>query len=397
MKVLEGMGRCIAERGLAGPQTPVLLMVSGGSDSTALAYLAAELRERGAIGLLGILHVNHRLRGADADADEAFVSRLAELLAIPLFARSIDVGRIAAAEGGNVEAVARRERYRAANEALAELCRRAAAPLAEGRIFTAHTADDRVESFYMRSIVGTGPGGFRAMRYRNGRVCRPLLEAGREELRDYLRERVETGLPAVRDEMGALWREDATNAHTDRFRAFVRHEIVPRAKERNPHLLATLTRTMDLIADEDDMLQAQAGALIESSVEWISGGGCAAEAPAQRDGDPSDAERGGAGSASEGCVLLPAFGEAPLPLARRAVTQVLQRMLGVDARIEAASVEAVLAGFGGEGGSEDLLSGIGAPLGGYVANIQGNLAVSANKRGVRIEPMSAFRARRKRG
>lgn len=72
-------------------------------------------------------------------------------------------------------------------------------------------------------------------------------------------------------------------------------------------------------------------------------------------------------------------------------------MLGVDARIEAASVEAVLAGFRGEGGSEDPLSGIGAPLGGYVANIQGNLAVSANKRGVRIEPMSAFRVRRKRG
>lgn len=96
-------------------------------------------------------------------------------------------------------------------------------------------------------------------------------------------------------------------------------------------------------------------------------------------------------------MLLPAFGEAPLPLARRAATQILQRMLGVDARIEAASVEAVLAGFGGEGRPEDLLSGIGAPLGGYVANIQGNLAVSANKRGVRIEPMSAFRARRKRG
>ena len=397
MRVSESMERCIVEQGLAGPQTPVLLMVSGGSDSTALAYLAADLHARGALGPLGILHVNHRLRGADADADEEFVRQLAVLLEIPLFARPVDVGTLAADEGGNVEAVARRERYRAADEALAELCRRAAMPVAEGCIFTAHTADDRVESFYMRSIVGTGPGGFRAMRYRNGRVCRPLLEAGRDELRDYLRERAEAGLPAMRDESGALWREDATNAHTDRFRAFVRHEIVPRAKERNPHLLATLTRTMNLIADEDDMFQAQADALIESSVEWISGDGCTAEAPAQGDGDPSDAERGGAGSASEGCVLLPAFGDAPLPLARRAATQVLQRMLGVDARIEAASVEAVLAGFGGEGGSEDPLSGIGAPIGGYVANIQGNLAVSANKRGVRIEPMSAFRVRRKRG
>lgn len=374
VRVLESMERCIAERGLAGSQTPVLLMVSGGSDSTALAYLAADLHARGVLGPLGILHVNHRLRGADADADEEFVRRLAALLEIPLFARSVDVGALAAEEGGNVEAVARRERYRAADEALAELCRRAAAPLAEGRVFTAHTADDRVESFYMRSIVGTGPGGFRAMRYRNGRVCRPLLNAGREELRDCLRERADAGLPVVRDESGALWREDATNAHTDRFRAFVRHEIVPRAKERNPHLLVTLTRTMNLIADEDDMLQARADALIESAVEWIV---------------PD--------SPTEGCVLQPSFGEAPAPLLRRAVAAILQGMLGVDARIEAASVEAVLAGFGGEGGLEDSLSGIGAPLGGYVTNIQGNLAVSANKRGVRIEPMSAFRARRKRG
>ena len=62
-------------------------------------------------------------------------------------------------------------------------------------------------------------------------------------------------------------------------------------------------------------------------------------------------------------------------------------VLGAEARVEAASVEAVLAAY----------DGAGAPRGGYVANIQGDLAVSANKRGVRVEPMAAFRARRKRG
>lgn len=397
MDVAAGMEACIARRGLAAPSSPVLLMVSGGSDSAALAYLAADLRERGALGPLAVLHVNHRLRGADADADEAFVARLAALLGVPLLVRSIDVGALAAEEGGNVEAVARRERYRAADDALEELCRRAAAPVAEGRIFTAHTADDRVESFYMRSIVGTGPGGFRAMRYRNGRVCRPLLDVGREDLRGYLRRRADAGLPVVRDAAGALWREDATNAHTDRFRAFVRHEIVPRAKARNPQLLATLTRTMNLIADEDDMLHAQTQALVERSVVWLADEGRAAP--------PAPDSRGA------GCVLAPSFGEAPLPLARRAVTNVLQRMLGAAARVETASVEAVLAGFerrsgceGGDGregrtdgeGCADALAGIGAPRSGYATNIQGDLAVSANKRGVRIEPMAAFRARRKR-
>ena len=74
-----------------------------------------------------------------------------------------------------------------------------------------------------------------------------------------------------------------------------------------------------------------------------------------------------------------------LPLQRRVAIKVLERFLGADERIDTASVEAVLAGFSD-----------GKPNGGYVANIQGNLAVSANKKGVRIEPMAAFRTRRKR-
>lgn len=106
-----------------------------------------------------MLHVNHRLRGEDADEDARFVAQLAELLDVPLFSCEIDIAGEAQRTGENVEAVARRERYLAANEALESLCLHAATPLADGRILTAHTADDRVESFYMRSIVGTGPGG----------------------------------------------------------------------------------------------------------------------------------------------------------------------------------------------------------------------------------------------
>ena len=378
----------LSARRLADADTPAMLMVSGGSDSPALAYIACELRERGALGQLAMLHVNHRLRGEDADEDARFVAQLAELLDVPLFSCEIDIAGEAQRTGENVEAVARRERYLAANEALESLCLHAATPLADGRILTAHTADDRVESFYMRSIVGTGPGGFRAMKYRNGPVVRPLLagltvrqgsrsvtqvERTRvqfrpcrdEELRAYIAERERDGAPVACDDAGCLWREDATNAHTDRFRAYVRHEIVPRAKERNPQLLEVLGRTMNLIADEDDMLEDMVDGLMAGHVEAL--------------GDEYDA----------GCVLAPAFGAEPLPLRRRAVMRALQLMLGRDARVETASVEAVLAAFDDEAG--------GKPRSGYVANIQGDLAVSANKRGVRIEPMSAYRARRKRG
>ncbi len=207
------------------------------------------------------------------------------------------------------------------------------------------------------SIVGTGPGGFRSMNYcvniGGMRVCHPLLELGRDDLRAFI-----AGRPcAVRDESGELWREDATNADTDHFRAFVRHEIVPRAKGRNPRLLETLTRTMNLIAEEDDMLSSQARELLLSKVRPLG------QLP------------------SEGFLVSPDMAQVERPLARRVIDRVLLLALGRDARIETASIETCLDGLGESG---------------FVSNIQGNLAVSYNKNGLRIEPMDAFRARRKK-
>ena len=355
MDVMQQALHTIRLRELADPAAAIVLMVSGGSDSTALAYVCSELHKEGKLGPLCIFHVNHQLRGAEADSDEAFVRQLADVLGIPFEAAHIDVAAVAQAEHGNVEAVARRLRYEAATDVLARLCAQVGIPAENGRLFVAHTADDRIENFYMRSIVGTGPGGFRSMRYTNGQIARPLLDLGRDELRAWITARAESGLPVARDTAGALWREDATNECTDQFRAFVRHRIVPLAKERNPQLIATLTRTMNQIADEDDMLDAQAAAYVS----------CEADAST--------------------IVLPPELHAVALPLRRRAVAQALRLLLGNDARLESASIDAVLAGFTDAGVNS-----------GYVNNIQGNLAVSANKRGVRIEPMAAFRARRKK-
>ncbi len=364
--LLEQVCKAISKHDMANKDNAVLLMVSGGSDSTALAYIAKELAEEGILGPLAMLHVNHKLRARDAEKDQEFVELLARELDIPLFVCVVDIASEVERTGDNEEAVARRERYIAADEALESLCMHQAVPLADGRIFTAHTQDDRVENFYMRSIVGTGPGGFRSMLYGNGPVVRPLLDIGRQDLRDYLTERVDRGETVVRDEEGALWRDDATNAHTDKFRAYVRHEIVPLAKARNPQLLDTLCRIMNLIADEDDMVRAQAELLEERCVNWMS------------DTDDRGVDH------EFGCVILPGFAGEPVPLQRRVVFAVLQKILGHDARVETASVEAVLAAFDKE-----------EPGNGRTANIQGNLAISANKQGVRVEPMSVYRKRRK--
>lgn len=348
-----------AERhAMVAPNAPALVMVSGGSDSTALAYLASEMVSEGKLGDVAMLHVNHKLRGADSDEDALFVQALADSLGIPLFLCEVDIAGMVERFGGNVEAVARSERYRAAREAVESMCLHRGFAFEDARVFTAHTADDRVENFFMRAIVGTGPGGFRSMEHcvtiEGCRVCRPLLEVGRDELRAF----IEAHERPVRDEQGALWREDATNADTDRFRAFVRHEIVPLAKKRNPRLLQTLTRTMNLIADEDDMLSGKAREVLVTYAAPL--------------GD----------SLADGVVFDPRINELDTPLVRRVMDKLLTLMLPYEERVEAASVEACVRGLGKAG---------------YVANIQGNLAVTYNKHGLRIEPMAAFRARRKKG
>jgi tRNA(Ile)-lysidine synthase len=356
--VFEVIEKTIAQQKLFNAASPVLLMVSGGSDSTALAYIMHDLHTRGLAGPLAMLHVNHKLRGEDAEKDQQFVQSLANMLDIPFFCCEVDVAALAKESGGNVEAIGRQERYIAAHEALESLCLHTATPLSEGRIVTAHTQDDRVENFYMRSIKGTGPGGFRSMLYQNGPVVRPLLDVSRATLRSYLEDRSHQECPTLRDEQGNLWREDATNAHTDRFRAYVRHNIVPAAKEQNSQLLDTLCRSMNLIADEDDFMEALTAQEMVATVEI----------------EDNQAR------------LLPAFGQLALPIKRRALRSVLETLLGAEGRVESAAIDAVLQAFDPNG----------APIGGYVVNIQGNLAVSANKNGVLIEPMACFRARRKR-
>ncbi|MDR1713740.1 MAG: tRNA lysidine(34) synthetase TilS [Coriobacteriales bacterium] len=278
-------------------RAPLLLMVSGGSDSVALARLLVQLfgaekgqpqtppdgTERGhqagavqgqpagtvqgqpaaAARPLKIFHLNHQLRGEDSEADERFVLALAAELGLPCATRRVELATLAASQGaaGNVEQLGRQLRYQLAGEVLDELCAQAAVPPSAGRIVVAHTRDDRVETFLMRVIKGAGQGALAGIPHVNGRVIRPLLDCTREQLRDWLVARACSVSPS--SAAGSrLWREDASNADTRYFRAFIRHKVLPLLEEQNPDLLATAARTMDLLADEDAYLAAQAAELL---------------------------------------------------------------------------------------------------------------------------------------
>jgi tRNA(Ile)-lysidine synthase len=132
----------------AGRSGRGVVAVSGGADSVAL------LRALCACGVpLVAAHVNHRLRGADSDADEAFVRELCAQLGVECRVKAVDVSALAA--GDNLESTARRVRY----EFFAEV----AAEVGAAWIATAHTADDQAETVLHRLIRGTGLQGLRGI------------------------------------------------------------------------------------------------------------------------------------------------------------------------------------------------------------------------------------------
>ena len=172
----------------------------------ALLNLLAELRTQLGIGI-SVLHFNHKLRGADAEEDERFVQALANEFHFEYETGCADVAKEARLNGWNIEDAARRLRYqffaRAADAR--ELC----------SVAVGHTADDQAETVLAHLLRGTGLTGLAGIYPVAGRTIRPLLEVGREELREYLR-----GL-------GRCWREDATNEDTSRMRARIRHQLLP--------------------------------------------------------------------------------------------------------------------------------------------------------------------------
>ena len=252
----EGSRRGQAESSHRGQiAAPVILMVSGGADSMALLHMAAtEPLDLGdGVGLariakerLHVLHVNHLLRGADADADQHFVQETCDSLGVPCTALRVDVAKFAQERDGNVEDVGRRVRYDAARELAQKLCTEQGISRQKAKILTAHTADDRAETFMMNVMHGSGMSGLASIPRHRGLIYRPLLDYTHDQLKDWLKAR------------GLDWHEDATNTDTHYLRAYMRHNVLPLLKARNPMLVQTVCKIADLMTDEDDYLEAKA-------------------------------------------------------------------------------------------------------------------------------------------
>ncbi|HHY94800.1 MAG TPA: tRNA lysidine(34) synthetase TilS [Firmicutes bacterium] len=219
------------------PGQGVVVAVSGGSDSVALLHLLSRLQET--YGLqLHVAHLHHGLRGEEADEDLRFVAELASSLGIPFSWRRVDVADRARRDRVGVEEAGRAARY----EFLEETADRVGAQ----RVALGHTRDDQAETVLMRLLRGSGIDGLAGIPPVRGRIVRPLLVAGREELQEYCRQQ------------GLGWRVDFTNMDPAFFRNRIRHELLPFLEERFSRTVrATLAETAEVLRPDVTWLRQQ--------------------------------------------------------------------------------------------------------------------------------------------
>jgi tRNA(Ile)-lysidine synthase len=260
--LLTRIRRTMAREGLAARGQRVLVALSGGADSVALLLIARELERDGDLVLAGAAHLNHRLRGTDADEDERFCEALAARLGVRFLSDRVDVAALAKRQRRSVEDAARTARY--------AFFERAADGCGADAIATAHTKDDQAETFLLRLLRGAGSRGLAGIRPRTGRIIRPLLDVERATLRDYLAAH------------GQAFREDASNADVSIPRNRVRHELLPLLESRfSPAIADALAHEAAIARHDDEFLREEAiklaGRIVqESEVITIDAAGLAA-------------------------------------------------------------------------------------------------------------------------
>ena len=258
------------------------IAVSGGIDSVALLRLMLELRIEFGIVII-VVHFNHKLRGAESDADEQFVAHLALDHGLEFVCDSDDVAGHAREQGVSLETAARDLRYGFFRYLLREgdvaqerkpesLSTKVAAesrdPSKLSKILTGHTLDDQAETVLMRFVRGAGLRGLGAIHPRipvegnDGEICgeilRPLLKIRRQQLERYLRD------------IGQESREDATNTDESFTRNRVRKLLVPLLeKEFNPAIAEILSELAEIARGEEDYWDNEVAGWMGTGVHWL--------------------------------------------------------------------------------------------------------------------------------
>ena len=201
----------------------VICGISGGADSVfllhALLSMSTDRRACSNEYVIRAVHVNHMIRGEEADRDEAFVKKLCEFLGVPLTICREDIPALAKKEGMTVEEAGRAYRYSCfEKEAETLICEGLAE---EVRIAVAHNRNDLAETVIYNMVRGSSVSGLAGIPPKRDRIIRPLLMTSRDEIEECI------------SLLGADYVIDSTNLSHDYTRNKIRLDIMPLLREIN--------------------------------------------------------------------------------------------------------------------------------------------------------------------
>ncbi|WP_026487085.1 tRNA lysidine(34) synthetase TilS [Caldanaerobius polysaccharolyticus] len=213
----------------------IIVAVSGGPDSVCLLHVLFRMRDNYDLSLI-VAHVNHCLRGTQAEEDMRFVQKMACDLGLPFYAKVEDVAKIAADTGMSVEQAGRHVRY--------AFFRQLKEQLKADKIAVAHNMDDQAETVLLHLLRGAGVQGLTGMSPVSGDIIRPLIETPRRDIEAYI------------EENGLEYRVDHTNFQTHYFRNRIRIELIPYLKDHfNKNIAEALVQAADILREEDAYVQ----------------------------------------------------------------------------------------------------------------------------------------------
>lgn len=249
--LVQKMLSTVRKHAMLSPGDRVLVAVSGGPDSMALLHALWHLREQLSVDIAAF-HLDHMFRGEESRKDAETVRDYCDELCVRAVIDRYDVPSFVEESRLSPEDAARVVRY--------ELAASAASSLQCTCIALAHHRDDNLETVVMRFLRGSGLRGLAGIRpvrrYSGskwlGRLIRPLLECSRTEIEQYCQEE---SIP---------FRVDQSNLSDEYTRNRVRLDLIPRLLEYNPSLSETVACISGFMADEDDYIEAQAQAILDS-------------------------------------------------------------------------------------------------------------------------------------
>ncbi len=209
----------------------VICALSGGADSMALLSALYELRDELGIELYAA-HLNHSIRGTDADMDEEFVKSFCQSLGVELFVKKCNIPLISQKEHIGEEECGRRERYKF----FFEICLR----LGGGIIATGHHINDRAETVLLNLFRGSG--SLKGVPLVRGNIIRPLARVTKKEAEEYLLKK------------GISWREDYTNKENKYTRNNLRNTVIPLIEKFFPKASEKIAKCEEYAKEDDEYL-----------------------------------------------------------------------------------------------------------------------------------------------